>query len=63
MEQALIAAGVKSLQEYGYPAVDKTNILTDPIYSGFFRSMLRDTKGHSPEVDKAIDSLLAKIVA
>jgi|GEM_PF-5392807 len=63
MERALIAAGVKNLKEYGYPEVNETNILIDPIYSAFFRSMLRDNKGHGAAVDKAIDSLLAKIVA
>lgn len=63
MEQALINAGVRNLKEYGYPEVNETNILTDPIYSSFFRSMLRDNKGHGAEIDKAIDSLLAKIVA
>lgn len=63
MEKTLIAAGIRNLKEYGYPDVNEMNILTDPIYSAFFRSMLRDNKGHSAEVDKAIDSLLAQIVA
>lgn len=63
MEKELIAAGVRNLKEFGYPKVDEKNILTDPIYSAFFRSMLRDNKGHSAEVDKAIDKLLTQIVA
>lgn len=63
MEKTLIAAGIRNLKEYGYPDVNEKNILTDPIYSAFFRSMLRDNKGHGAEIDKAIDSLLAQIVA
>jgi hypothetical protein len=59
MRDKLIAAGVKNLHEFGYPACTKDNILTDMIYSRFFVSMLKDNKGHSKEVDAAIDELLA----
>jgi len=38
----LIEAGIKNLKEFGYEQVDKDNILTDDIYSQFFRSMLND---------------------
>lgn len=61
MEQALISAGVKNLKEYGYPNVDEQNILTDPIYSAFFRSMLESNKGHGVDVDKAITALLNRL--
>lgn len=44
LRDQLISAGVRNLQKYGYPSVDKDNILTDEIYSAFFRSMLE----HSP---------------
>ena len=61
MEEKLIAAGVKNLHTFGYPQCDKTNILTDQIYRAFFASMLKDNKGKAgAEVDKVIDSLLAK---
>lgn len=57
----LIDAGVKNLKAYGYPEVDAENILTDRIYSAFFKSMLNDNNGHGREIDKAIDGLLADI--
>ncbi len=61
MEDKLIDAGVKNMHAYGYPQCNKDNILTDEIYSAFFASMLKDNKGKAgSEVDKAIDSLLAK---
>ena len=58
MKDKLIAAGVKNLREFGYPKCNAENILTDQIYKAFFVSMLKDNKGHSPQVDKAIDELL-----
>lgn len=39
----LLKAGVKNLKEFGYPAVDEKNILTDIVYSQFFKGMLEDT--------------------
>ena len=61
MKDKLIAAGVKNLREYGYPACNKENILTDLIYRAFFVSMLKDNKGINAEADKAIDELLEKL--
>lgn len=58
MKDKLMAAGVKNLHEFGYPKCNAENILTDQIYKAFFVSMLKDNKGHSPQVDKAIDELL-----
>lgn len=55
----LIAAGVRNLREYGYPKCDESNILTDKIYSAFFRSMLEDNKGKG--ADKEIDALLKEL--
>ena len=57
----LIAAGVRNLKEYGYPSVTPANILTDYVFSSFFKSMLEDNKGKG--ADKAIDALLAEIAA
>lgn len=59
----LLRAGVKNLREFGYPHVTEFNILTDPVYSEFFKSMLNDNKGYSPGLDDAIDGLLAEISA
>lgn len=58
-QKHLIAAGVKNLKEYGYPHVTVENILTDTIYSAFFKSMLEDNKGKG--VDTAIKGLLDAI--
>lgn len=55
VREKLIAAGVRNLKEYGYPNVDTDNILTDPIYSAFFASMLADNLGHG--VDAEIKAL------
>ena len=58
----LIAAGVKNLREFGYPSCDEKNILTDMIFSRFFETMLKDTKGQAGrDVDKVIDGLLLEI--
>lgn len=55
----LLAAGVRNLNEFGYPSVTTENILTSYIYSQFFKSMLEDNKGKG--ADKEIDTLLAEI--
>ena len=59
MRDKLIAAGVRNLKEFGYPSVTPENILTDIIYSGFFKSMLEDNLGKG--ADDAINALLAEI--
>jgi len=59
--EKMTEAGVKNLKEFGYPAVNSENIFTDIIYAGFFKSMLKDNKGSSKQIDDAIDVLLAKI--
>jgi len=59
MEDKILAAGVRNLKEYGYPDVNKENILTDPIYSAFFKSMLNDNLGKG--VDEVINGLLGDI--
>ena len=61
MREKLIAAGVKNLKEWGYPEVTAETILTDIIYSGFFKSMLEDNIGHSLEIDKVINELIEEI--
>ena len=61
IENKLIAAGVKNLKEFGYPYVNSENILTDIVYSAFFETMLEENKGHSKQIDEAINSLLKTI--
>ena len=61
IKKTLIENGVKNLKEYGYPSVNNENILTDIIYSQFFKSMLEDNKGFDAAVDAAINNLMAEI--
>jgi hypothetical protein len=59
----LLAAGVRNLKEFGYPHVDETNILTDQVYSAFFKSMLDDAKEASADANYqgAVADLLKEI--
>jgi len=57
LQKRLIAGGVRNLKQFGYPGVTEENILTDEVYSAFFRPMLEDAKGHG--VDEEIDALLS----
>ena len=60
----LVKAGIKNLKEFGYPDVTVSNIMTDEIYAGFFKSMLNDNKGKSTkQVDNVIEELLEEIKA
>lgn len=61
IQDKLIAAGVKNLKAYGYPAVTAENILTDPIYREFFRSMLKENLGQSKSIDTEINAVLARL--
>jgi hypothetical protein len=57
LRQKLLESGVKSLKEFGYPRVDTKNILTDEVYSQFFRRMLDDAMGNGGTLDGVIDEL------
>jgi hypothetical protein len=61
IQQQLIRAGVKNLKEFGYPQCNESNILTDHIFSAFFKSMLEDNRGKDRRADEAIDGLLARL--
>lgn len=61
IREKLLRAGVANLKEFGYPNVNTVNILTDPIYSAFFLSMLRDNKGKVPQADPIISELIGEI--
>ena len=63
MKERLIKSGVLNLKGFGYPKVTPENILTDKIYKAFFKSMLEDCKGRSPNWDGAIDDLLKEIAS
>lgn len=59
VQKKLLANAVRNLREFGYPDCDEKNILTDPIYSAFFKSMLEDNIGQGFDMD--IKVLLAAI--
>lgn len=61
IKRSLIKVGVKNLKEYGYPKVDESNILTDKIYSAFFKEMLEQNKGVSNKIDVAINEVINSI--
>lgn len=61
MRYKLISQGVSNLKEFGYPAVNRDNILTDTVFKKFFEGMLKENKGISPDYDPVIDELLKEI--
>lgn len=62
IREHLLKAGVTNLKEFGYPDVTTETILTDDIYSGFFKSMFEDNKGNNNQVDEVIHQLLLEII-
>lgn len=60
-DRRLIAKGVENLQGFGYPHVDVNNIVTDDVFSRFFRSMLEDNLGQRDDIDESINRLIAEI--
>jgi hypothetical protein len=58
IQMALIRAGVKNLHEFGYPDCTEANILTDRVYSRFFKSMLESNRGLDRRADVHIKALL-----
>jgi hypothetical protein len=54
LRDKLINNGVKNLQEFGYPYVNKNNILTDDVYKMFFKSILESNLGHKKQIDVVI---------
>lgn len=63
IKAGLIAAGVKNLNEFGYPHCTAKNILTDAIYQAFFLRMLEDNTGKRADIDAAIADLIEQIKA
>lgn len=63
MKEKIIQNGVKNLKEFGYPHVNEQNILTDIIYSAFFKNMLEENKGQNSMIDEVLDELIDQINA
>lgn len=62
IREHLITAGIKNLKDYGYPNVNKNNIISELIYSSFFLAMLNDNLGKSTKkVDGVINELITEI--
>lgn len=59
IKDAIVRNGVKNLKEYGYPDVTVKNIMSDQIYSQFFKSMLNDNLGKGS--DEEINALLEEL--
>ena len=61
IRESLLLAGVRNLKEFGYGAVNTTNILTDMVFARFFKSMLEDNLGNGAAYDKEINALIVEI--
>ncbi len=61
LEAKLIENGIKNLKEFGYPDVNKENILTDYVYSKMFLGMLKENLGNGSQIDVVINSIIDKI--
>jgi hypothetical protein len=60
----IIASSVRALKEFGYSTVSEDNILTDPIFSAFFKSHLQDALDdleRAPVLSKKVDALKSEI--
>ena len=57
----LIANGVRNLKVFGYPSVTPDDILTDHIYSAFFKGKVKETaSGVVPTVIKSACAMILK---
>ncbi len=61
VKKQLIKAAIKNINEFGFQEVDSENILTDIIYAGLFKSMLKDNLGNGSLIDECINELLDEI--
>ena len=56
---------VASLQTFGYPSADASNVVTDPVYSAIFRQQLAEGLSHVKpgpgHLRSAIEEMVAKI--
>lgn len=44
VRKQLLSAGVRNLQEFGYPQVTRENIMTDSVFKIFFKRMLEENR-------------------
>lgn len=70
LRESMIKLGVDRLKEWGYPAVNKANILTDPTFREFFKSILERTQEEAEDhgaqgkpIREAVKALLAELEA
>lgn len=59
---AILRAGVRNLKEFGYANVTEQNILTDYVFSQFFKGMLEDEEndGKGPAFERVRQALIAE---
>ncbi len=58
----IITNGLKNLKSFGYENVNRVNIISDEVYSAFFKSMLESNKGSGDaRIERVIDELLLEI--
>lgn len=57
-KENLIKQGVAKLKKFGFVNVNKTNIVTDEVYTLYFSKILREMLGIDSEADIAINKLL-----
>lgn len=57
-KENLIKQGVSKLKKFGFVNVNKTNIVTDEVYSLYFSKILHEMLGINLETDVVINQLL-----
>lgn len=57
-KEILIKQGVSKLKKFGFVNVNKTNIVTDEVYTFYFSKILQEMLGIHSEADIAINILL-----
>ncbi len=59
----LIRSGVNSLGAFGYPGVRPDNLLTDPLYSAFFKSMLESELEEVNRASPAVADVMRELIS
>jgi hypothetical protein len=62
LRDRMLAGGVRSLQKFGYPKVNADNIMTDMVYSAFFRRELEDV-ANEEQLPASFRSLASTMIA
>lgn len=58
LKETLIKQGVSKLKKFGFVNVNKTNIVTDEVYTFYFSKILLEMLDLHPEAGIAINKLL-----